>query len=479
MQKKSDLLLALQAYAKSGVYPFHMPGHKRNSALLGNALPYSLDITEIDGFDDLHAPNGILKELHTRLARLYRADAAFALVNGSTCGILAGIASVCRQGDSILLARNCHKSVYNAVELLGLRPVYIQPSLDPATGIAGSITPESVEAALETHGDIRLVVVTSPTYDGVISDVRSITQCAHKRNIPLLVDAAHGAHLAFTAQKANCAVAAGADIVILSLHKTLPALTQCAAACIGGGRVSPAVFAQKLSVFETSSPSYVLLASISACVRFLEENAETAFEAFYARLGKFSARCRALTHLSVLCKGQDTLGSHPAFFDFDAGKLPILTAHTDIDGIKLLERLRRDFSIEGEMAALSHALCMATVCDTDEGFFRLADALCAIDRTLQESSEAPSFQTPALPKIRLSPCDAVLHMGNSLPLRDCIGKVSAETVWFYPPGVPVLVAGEEIDRNTVQLLESAARHGIHVHSTKESGNSPDTLTVFD
>lgn len=478
MKKESDLLAMLQGNAENGAYPFHMPGHKRNTTLLGTELPYALDVTEIDGFDDLHAPSGILADLQVRLAHLYGAKNSFALVGGSTCGILAGIASVCRRGDRILLARNCHKSVYNAVELLGLLPIYIQPPVDPVSGIAGSVPPESVRAVLDAHKEIRLAVVTSPTYDGVISDIRAIAQIVHGRDIPLLVDAAHGAHLAFTEQKAHCAVTCGADVVIQSLHKTLPALTQCAAAHIGGDLVSPSVFAKYLSVFETSSPSYVLLASVSACVQFLEENAESAFAAYAERLAHFSASCLELADLFVLCKGRDTLRAHPAFFDFDAGKLPIVTARTALDGTALCKRLRREFALESEMAAFSYALCMTSVCDTDAGFLRLSDALLAIDRTV--SSRAPSdFGTPPLPKVRLSPYEASLRTARPLPLHACIGKISAQTLWFYPPGVPILVAGEEIDETTVQLLESAALNDITVYCAEGACDSPDALTVCD
>lgn len=478
MKKESDLLAMLQGNAENGAYPFHMPGHKRNTTLLGTELPYALDVTEIDGFDDLHAPSGILADLQARLAHLYGAKNAFALVGGSTCGILAGIASVCRRGDRILLARNCHKSVYNAVELLGLRPIYIQPPVDPVSGIAGSVPPESVRAALDAHKEIRLAVVTSPTYDGVISDIRAIAQIVHGRGIPLLVDAAHGAHLAFTEQNAHCAVTCGADVVIQSLHKTLPALTQCAAAHIGGDLVSPSVFAKYLSVFETSSPSYVLLASVSACVRFLEENAESAFAAYAERLARFSASCLELADLFVLCKGRDALRAHPVFFDFDAGKLPIVTARTTLDGTGLCKRLRRDFALESEMAAFSYALCMTSVCDTDAGFLRLSDALLAIDRTTS-SRTTPYFGTPPLPKVRLSPYEASLRAARTLPLHACIGKISAQTLWFYPPGVPILVAGEEIDETTVQLLEYAALNGMAVYCAEGACDSPDTLTVCD
>ena len=370
---KPDLLHQLQAYGETDTYPFHMPGHKRNTARLG---------------------------------------------------MLAGIAAATQRGDKILLARNCHKSVYNAVELLGLVPVYIAPPTDETTGIAGSIAPESVAEALKKHNDIRLCVLTSPTYDGVISDIRTIAALLHANDIPLLVDEAHGAHLVFTQNKALSAVAAGADIVIQSLHKTLPALTQTAAAHLCTDRIPPAAFQQKLSVFETSSPSYLLLSSIAECVRILEEKAETAFKIYEKELTDFSAKCKTLTHLTVSCKGNDDLELHPVFFAFDGGKLPIVTANTNTDGVSLLQKLRAEYQIEGEMAAVSYALLMTSVCDTDEGFSRLFAALREIDRTLQPAAVPPQFASVPLPPVVFPPCAAAKQTGARVPLQNTVGKIS-------------------------------------------------------
>lgn len=474
--REQDLLRQLTEYTKSDAYPFHMPGHKRNVQMLSEKLPYSMDITEIDGFDDLHAPDGILRTLNMRLAEIFGAQHSFALVNGSTCGILAGIAAAVQSGDKILMARNCHRSVYNAVELLRLRPAYIQPPTDVRTGILGSITPESVKSALEMHTDARLLVLTSPTYDGVISDIAAITEIAHQRNIPVLVDEAHGAHLVFTKQKRLSAVLGGADIVIHSLHKTLPSLTQTAAAHLCGKRISPAAFAQKLSVFESSSPSYVLLASVSECVRFLETHAETAFADYENRLHQFSESCRTLKKLSLLCKGEDALENHPSFFAFDGGKLLILTARTTLDGAALLRQFRENFALEGEMAAVSYALLMTSVCDTDEGFSRLWKALAETDRTAEAAEKSPVFQTPVLPQMHCIPAEAAGKKIRWCDFKESIGRISAETVLCYPPGIPLAVPGEVISEEIVEEIEQACAHGLFVRTSRR--NFP-YIAVFD
>jgi len=473
---KSDLYGQLQAYAERDMYPFHMPGHKRNGELLRNTLPYALDITEIHGFDDLHAPKGILQDLNNRLAALYETRHSFPLVNGATCGILAGIATAARRGDKILLARNCHKSVYNAVELLGLLPVYIQPPVDECTGILGSIPPETVQEAVQQYPDIRLCVLTSPTYDGILSDVRAIAEILHQKDIPLLVDEAHGAHLQFTRQKDLSAVHAGADLAVQSLHKTLPALTQTAVAHLCTDRISPARFQQNLSVFETSSPSYVLLASVSECVKFLELHGERAFSAYEARLEDFSNRCKALQKISVLCKGADSLESHPAFFAFDGGKLPIITANTDLDGQTVLKKLREDFQIEGEMAAVSYTLLMSSVCDTDAGFSRLFAALTDIDASAKYAQTPARFVSLPLPPMEFAPCDTPTENFESVLFENAIGKVSLETVWCYPPGIPVLLRGERVTPEIAVALKSAQAHRLNVYA---SGGEFPKIKVCD
>lgn len=463
MHRKDDLLEALQAYAESDFYPFHMPGHKRNTALLPDALPYSLDITEIDGFDNLHAPKGILKELNNRLAALYKSVASFALVNGSTVGILAGMRAAAAPESTVLVARDVHRSVCNALELLRLKPIWLSPKVDSKTGIAGGIAENDVRRVLNEHPEVRLVVLTSPTYDGVISDVASIVKAAHEKNVPVLLDEAHGAHLQFCGLSAFSGVSNKADIVIQSLHKTLPALTQCAVAHIGGKLISPAEFARQVSVFETSSPSYVLLASIAACVRLLETRGEALFTAYKARLERFSESCKQLKVLSIPGKG-DRPASFPDQFAFDPGKLPVVTANSNIDGAALTYRLRNEYHIEPEMTAISYTLLMTSVFDTDEGFLRLENALRAIDSTLLKSETPFCFSTLPLPRQILTPAEAAACQKTALPFEKALGKTAAEAVWCYPPGTPLVMPGEEITNDLLGAVKAAKAHGLSVQS---------------
>ena len=369
----------LAQYAASGVYPMHMPGHKRAAGFLPPGLPYDIDITEIHGFDDLHDPRGVLKETSELASSLYGSDKAFLLVNGSTAGILAAIGAHTKRCDKILMARNCHRSVYNAAELFGLEPVFITPETDETSGISCSIDPAAVKLGLENDKNIKLIVITSPTYEGVISDVASISELAHKNNIPLFVDEAHGAHLGFSDGFPGEAIHLGADVAVMSLHKTLPALTQCSLLHARGKYADIGEISRLLSVLQTSSPSYVLMASIDACLRLLKADKEKLFIEYERNLDSFSKSIMTMKNLYVLHHGSDK--AHTGFFAFDPGKLVIITKKTALSGIMLMDILRAEYKIELERACAGYAIAMTSVCDRPEGFSRLAGALSAIDRS--------------------------------------------------------------------------------------------------
>ena len=255
------LLEKLEEYSQSDYYPLHMPGHKRNISHFGD--PFRLDITEIDGFDNLHHAEGVLLEAQQRAAALYGAEESFYLINGSTCGILAAISACTKRGGRILMGRNCHKAAYHGVFLNGLKAAYLYPETDFVRGINGAVTPETVRKALrEQHPEA--VFLTSPTYDGVVSDIRSIAEIVHKAGAILIVDEAHGAHFAMSPYFPESALSCGADLVINSLHKTMPSLTQTALLHVQGKRVDRERLKMYLGIYQSSSPSYVLMAGMDA-----------------------------------------------------------------------------------------------------------------------------------------------------------------------------------------------------------------------
>ena len=465
---RPSLLDRLKAHAASDSIPMHMPGHKRNTALLGKDLPYNIDITEIDGFDNLHGASGILNEYMEEIADFYGTKRSFYLVNGSTCGMLAGIRAATKRGSKIAIGRNCHKSVYHAIELFGLEVVYLMPEVDETFGIHGGISTASIADTLKKHPDTQLVVLTSPTYEGVVSDIAAIADICHAQGIPLMIDEAHGSHFNYSEHFPTSATALGADIVIQSLHKTLPSLTMTSFAHLNGDLVRPEEMARQLAIFESSSPSYVLMASIDSCFRLLRDEGEQLFENYNKRLTDFSEKMEQLQHLKVLCHGKDRLGAHKTFFAFDKGKILISAQGTGLTGQKLSEMLRSEYHIEMEMAYGDHALAMTSVCDTDAAMATLADALLAVDGTL-DSLNGEHLQNDgtlffASPEKQCEIWQALESEKIDCPIENTIGQTVAEYVWAYPPGIPLLVPGERISNGFIRQIHTLLEKGTKVYS---------------
>ena len=420
--------------------PMHMPGHKRNVLLSPylQKLSADLDITEIDGFDDLHNPEDILKESMEKAALLRGVKKAFYLVNGSTCGILASICAVVGSGDAVICARNCHKSVYNALELCRANVVFVNPPMDEKTGICGSVNPCDVEKKIKENPDAKLVILTSPTYEGVVSDVEKICAIAHKNNIPVLVDAAHGAHFGFGEDFPKSASSCGADISVESLHKTLPSLTQTAICYISGDLVSEDDVAEKLSVFETSSPSYILMASIDECINLLKRRGDELFKIWKDNLDDFYEKTKSLKNIRFL-------KNYGNFFDLDRSKIVMLTK----DGKKLLDLLRSE-GVECEMAMPGYVVAMTGMGDTKKSIDSLFDALSAIDESLERGiSKIPNIYSAervmTAYKAKTEPSEYLGYMKS-------VGRICAEYIWAYPPGVPIIIPGEKVSEEVAKTL---------------------------
>ncbi|MGM9637247.1 MAG: aminotransferase class I/II-fold pyridoxal phosphate-dependent enzyme [Eubacteriales bacterium] len=451
----------LLEYGKTGRIPFHMPGHKRQPSF-GGVLPYDMDITEIDGFDNLHAPTGILLDLCRRASRLWGSATSFPLVNGSTCGILAGIRTLTAPGDRILMARGCHQSVYHAVELCGLGTCYLPAQTEPKYGILLSVDPDEVDRMLTENPDVRLTVVTSPTYEGVCSDLRRISDVVHRHGGRLMVDQAHGAHLGLSPHFPESAMEQGADLVIASLHKTLPSMTQTAVAHLAKS-VDSDPFARNLSIFETSSPSYVLLASVDRCLSLLEREKKALFDAYNDRLDEFKRATASLVHLKI--PGY-SMPLPAGVFDFDRGKICICTSGTDQSGFTIADLLRESHNIEPEMANEDYVLAMTSIADSTENFKRLADALLSIDAALADRPTKKPSCRYAVPE-QILPIGETVHLaGEWVPLMDAIGRLSLDYVRAYPPGIPLIVPGEAVDRELVERISGLAASGATVLTGK-------------
>ena len=459
-----DLYEHLQAYAEQGKTPMHMPGHKRNASFFMKN-PYEWDVTEVEGTDNLYHPREILSREMDRLRLHYGTKDSYLLVNGSTGGILAAIASCCRRGDRILVARNCHQSVYHAMFLLELTPVYLYPREDSHTGILLDISPERVAEALEREM-VSCVVLTSPTYEGIVSDIGAIADICHGKDIPLIVDEAHGAHFAWGQQFPRTAMQQGADLVIESLHKTLPSLTQTALLHRTSDRISGEALMHYLALFQTSSPSYVLMASISQCMSWLESQGDAGWADYDRRLSDFEEQA-ATWHYLQLWRGAGQ----------ERSKLVVGTWKTTLTGVQLAARLRNEYGIEVEMAAPHYILAMTSVADTRESLQRLAKALSQIDDALSAAawchpgksrkinamaSGKTGFVAVGMPKtiVHMNAYEAFYHPQESVRVEKCQGRISAEYVSVYPPGIPFLVPGEEITAEVIEAFQRAVEYGL-------------------
>lgn len=476
------LLEKLDSYGQSDIYPYHMPGHKRNG---WGGLPaelYQKDITEIEGFDNLHRPEGILLELQKKAASLYGAEESFYLVNGSSCGVLSAVSAALPRGGHLLMARNCHRSAYHAAYLRNLFVSYLWPDVLTHYDIFDAVTPEQVRDALEEKPDIGAVLIVSPTYEGRIADIRGIAEIAHQKGIPLIVDEAHGAHLGLSPEVHENSCRLGADIVIHSVHKTLPALTQTALLHVNGKLVNRALLKRFLHIYQSSSPSYLLMASIDNALTYMERDGEAAYAVFKARYGKLLDSLTACRKLQFVPFRQEKQ---------DLGKLVISVKNTDISGRQLYDILLNKYHLQMEMAARSYVLAMFTVNDREEGYERLRSALLEIDGQLaSDSAMDPETQAKATVNVRdLETTESLFadiwekeavkrqlaadwdHEAEERALQDAVGCRAGEFLELYPPGVPVLVPGEKITGEMIQKIQDWSKSGLNLQGTirKEEG----------
>uniref|UniRef100_UPI0040566A1F aminotransferase class I/II-fold pyridoxal phosphate-dependent enzyme n=1 Tax=Acetatifactor sp. TaxID=1872090 RepID=UPI0040566A1F len=458
MSKKEEHLYdKLKEYAATDFYPYHMPGHKRR---LNGEMPkeiMELDITEIEGFDNLHQPESILLDLQKKAAELYGAEESFYLVNGSSCGILAAISAALPEGGHLLMARNCHKSVYHAIYLRNLTVSYLYPSMIEAYDINDAITPAQVEEALERETDIGAVLLVSPTYEGRIADVEKIAQIVHERGIPLIVDEAHGAHLGWNNIVARNSCQAGADLVIHSVHKTLPAMTQTALLHVSGNWINRDKLRRFLHIYQSSSPSYVLMASIDNALHLMEKKGNELLRLFARQYHQM------LDRLSE-CKCLEFLGTEHGRQDL--GKLIISCKKAGLSGQQLYQIMLEEYHLQTEMAADSFCLAMFTVGDEPQAYERMTSALLDIDKRMMSGEWKPNF-TSRIKYSSLSDGQGeALSLGEAwdrpkerVALHEAVGRYVGEFINLYPPGIPLLVPGERLtDTMYHQIISYFEQH---------------------
>ena len=488
MKQEELLINRLAAYARSDMYPFHMPGHKRrtgpeesfmNSCTDSFTNPFAVDITEIEGFDNLHHPEGILKDSMKWAADVYGADQTYYLINGSTSGILAAVCGAVPRGGRILVSRNCHKSVYHGIYLNQLKTSYVYPQEIEGLGIQGGITAEDVDRMLNRYMDTQAVLIVCPTYDGIVSDIEAIARIVHRAGLPLIVDEAHGAHFRYDAMFPVSALDLGADVVIQSVHKTLPSLTQTALLHIKCNRPDGGCYADReridryIHMVQSSSPSYVLMASIENSIYQMEQT-DTA--PYGKQLHRLRRRLGQMRHLRLADTG---LIGQAGIRDLDISKIVVSTRGTCLypaedgltgfTGAQLDDILRREYHLEMEMCGADYVTAITTVMDSGEGLERLGDALTRIDSQLTDAGYKPDGRSGNQKSVYSMRCDTAMSMGEameenmaSVGLEDSAGCISGEFVYIYPPGIPIVAPGEWISRPILEVILEYRDKGLPV-----------------
>ena len=472
---KETLYEKLEKIKENNHYGFHMPGHKRQETESIFAEVMKMDITEIDGFDNLHHAEGILREEQNFAAKLYGALKSFFLVNGSTAGVLAAICASTKDGDRIIFSRNAHKSAYHALYLKGLFPRYVYPQeVRELKFIQGKIAPEEVRSQMKKSG-ATVVFITSPTYEGVVSDISAIAEIVHERNGILIVDEAHGAHLGFHPYFPQSAVKQGADIVVQSLHKTLPSLTQTGILHVCSSRVCVSEIERWLGIFQTSSPSYVLMSSMSRCMHLLKDNAKEYFSNYETMLCDFYRNMENLQNLKVV----DPVTAKTVFeAQTDPSKIVICAENLEdfkgqaFGGKQLADCLLESYGLQMEMISEKYVLAMTSIYDTKIGFNRLKSALLDLDgkvhkKDVQAYDTVEDGQWCGKEAAVMTIKQAI--DGEKEPRRflECVGEVSAEFVYLYPPGSPILVPGECITDEICTKIQQYKEKGLNVQGPSD------------
>ena len=446
-----------------------MPGHK-----LGKGIPEEfvinaalLDLTEIPGTDNLHFPKGAIKEAQQLAAVAFGSDKTYFLVNGSTCGIHAAIMTLCKPEDKLIVARDCHKSVISGMILAGTTPIYIKPEFEKKFGIFGAVKPNVIEAAINENPDAVGVLITRPNYYGICSDLTEIVKIIHSYGKVLIVDEAHGAHLAFNNKLPPSAMECGADLSIQSAHKTLPAFTQ--------GAYLHLSFRQKhididklescLAMLQTSSPSYILMTYLDIAREIMHRKGHVLLDQLLENILWFERSINPQWVSAILTEKEIHLGS------MDRTRIVINTNNLGKTGYEVEKILREDFNIQVEMSDFYNIVCIATVADKKEDFERLSFALNKLRNILKD--RPPLIDIPVrylnLPNQVLGFSQIKKCNSKKLEFKKAFGKISMSMVTPYPPGIPVICPGELITHEILDYVNNIVRFGGNVTGLDENG----------
>ncbi|MGQ9050935.1 aminotransferase class I/II-fold pyridoxal phosphate-dependent enzyme [Streptococcus oralis] len=467
-QNQAPIYEALVKLRKKRIVPFDVPGHKRGRGnpelveLLGEKC-VGIDVNSMKPLDNLGHPISIIRDAEELAADAFGAAHAFLMIGGTTSSVQTMILSTCKAGDKIILPRNVHKSAINALVLCGAIPIYIEMSVDPKIGIALGLENDRVAQAIKKHPDAKAILINNPTYYGICSDLKGLTEMAHEAGMLVLVDEAHGAHLHFTDKLPLSAMDAGADMAAVSMHKSGGSLTQSSLLLVGD-QMNPEYVRQIINLTQSTSASYLLMASLDISRRNLALRGKESFEKVielseYARreinaIGGYYAYSQELIDGVSVC-------------DFDVTKLSVYTQGIGLTGIEVYDLLRDEYDIQIEFGDIGNILAYISIGDRIQDIERLVGALADIKRLYSRDGKDLIAGEYIQPELVLSPQEAFYSERKSLTLDESVGQVCGEFVMCYPPGIPILAPGEHITREIVDYIQFAKERGCSLQGTED------------
>lgn len=469
--KEAPLLNRLLELQQEKLISFHMPGHKNGKIF--NKFDYknfknyltNIDTTEIIGTDNLHKAKEVIKQAQERASEVFRSEETFFLVNGSTSGIYSMIMAATSPGDKIIVGRNCHQSIINITILGDLVPVYLYPEMDIQQGIALGISPKEIEEKLIEHPDAKAVVIPYPTYHGLASDLEAIAEVVHRYGRVLLVDEAHGAHLGLSDELPKTALACGADAVVQSIHKTLPAFTQSSMLHVQGNRIDREKLKFMLRLHQSSSPSYILMASLDLATSIYENHGRQLMQELLDNIERFKEKIKGVKGVTVLGKervGKDYIKA------MDGTRLWISMNENKISGYELENKLRNNYGIQMELSNIYGVLGMTSIGNDRQDFEKLYEALVSISKEQgEEEIEGMPYYAYSIPKRAFTPREALYREKEKVWLEDSIGRVSGEYFIPYPPGIPILIPGEVIEEEMITYVKAMVEKGMEITGLKD------------
>lgn len=459
-QQRAPVYEALERFRRMRIVPFDVPGHKHGRGnpelveLLGSKC-VGIDVNSMKPLDNLCHPVSVIKEAEELAAQAFGAAHAFLMVGGTTSSVQSMILSCCKKGDKIILPRNVHRSVINALVLCGAKPVYVNPDVDNHLGISLGMKVEQVKKAIHDNPDSVAVFVNNPTYYGICSDLRTIVEEAHRYGMKVLADEAHGTHFYFGQSMPLSAMAAGADMASVSMHKSGGSLTQSSFLLIGS-KVNPGYVRQIINLTQTTSGSYLLLSSLDISRRNLALRGKESF-AKVVELAEYARN--EINQIGGYYAFSKEMINGSSIFDFDTTKLSIHTLDIGLAGIEVYDILRDEYDIQIEFGDLGNILAYISIGDRKQEVERLVSALADIKRRYRKDKTGMLSQEYISPTVVMTPQDSFYAEKESLPIKETKGRVCSEFVMCYPPGIPILAPGEEITDKIIDYILYAKEKG--------------------